>query len=121
MNGLQVSRDEAMQIWLEDESIEINPEQQALDNKAKKVRIGGIVAAQSQKVVDRKMNETTDKKRTTKPQPDKEHIIKMLQALFEGHEKADNVVIENPTKIITFTYNGAPYKIDLTATRVKKS
>lgn len=121
MNGLQVSRDEAMQIWLEDESIEINPEQQALDNKAKKVRIGGIVAAQSQKVVDKRMNETTEKKRTAKPQPDKEHIIKMLQVLFEGHEKADNVVIENPTKIITFTYNGAPYKIDLTATRVKKS
>ena len=65
------------------------------------------------------MATSAEKKKTVKPQPDKENIISTIKALLDGHENAANVVVENPTKIITFEYNGAPYKLDLTATRKK--
>jgi hypothetical protein len=122
MRGLQVSQNEAIQIWLEDEGLIINPEQENLNQKAQNSNIlRTIHGAISEKVVNKRMAGATEKKKTVKPQPDKEHIINLLRVLFEGHENADNVVVENPTKILTFTYNGAPYKIDLTATRTKKS
>ena len=121
MKGLDCTKDEAIRIWLEDEEVIINTEQKALDDKAKASDVTRTIHdAISQKVVDKRMAETTEKKKTTKPQPDKEHIIKLIKVLFEGLEQADNVVVENPTKLLTFTYNGSPYKIDLTATRVKK-
>lgn len=121
MQGLECTHDEAVRIWLEDVGVIINREQQELDIKARQSDVTRTIHdAVSQKVVNKRMAETTEKKKTTKPQPDKEHIIKLIKVLFEGLEQADNVVVENPTKLLTFTYNGSPYKIDLTATRVKK-
>lgn len=125
MKGLDCTKDEAIQIWLEDEEVIINTEQKALDDKAKASDVTRTIHdAISQKVVDKHMATTTEKKKTTKPQPDKEKLINSIKTLLEGmcansggsHE---DVTVVNPTKVIQFVYNGKPYKIDLTATRVK--
>lgn len=125
MKGLDCTKDEAIRIWLEDEEVIINTEQKALDDKAKASDVTRTIHdAISQKVVDKRMATTTEKKKTTKPQPDKEKIINSIKILLEGmcansggsHE---DVTVVNPTKVIQFVYNGKPYKIDLTATRVK--
>ena len=125
MQGLKCTRDEAVNIWLEDEGVIINQEQQALDIKARQSDVTRTIHdAISQKVVNKRMaGIPTNKPKTTKPQPDKETLIKHFKVLLEGMEnngKAADVTVENPTKTITFKYNGAPYKLDLTATRVKK-
>lgn len=125
MKGLDCTKDEAIRIWLEDEEVIINTEQKALDDKAKASDVTRTIHdAISQKVVDKRMATTTEKKKTTKPQPDKEKLISSIKVLLEGicansggsHE---DVIVVNPTKVIQFVYNGKPYKIDLTATRVK--
>ena len=125
MKGLDCTKDEAIKIWLEDEEVIINTEQKALDDKAKASDVTRTIHdAISQKVVDKRMATTTEKKKTTKPQPDKEKLISSIKVLLEGmcanaggsHE---DVTVVNPTKVIQFIYNGKPYKIDLTATRVK--
>jgi hypothetical protein len=125
ISGLQVSKDEAIKIYLEDESVIINEEQEQLNKKAEQSGVMRMIhGATSEKVVQKRMAGTTEKKRTTKPQPDKEAIINYIRVLFEGFElrgDMENVTVENPTKTITFNYHGAPYKLDLTATRVKKS
>lgn len=120
MQGLKCAHDEAVNIWLEDEGVIINQEQQALDIKARQSDVTRTIHdAISQKVVNKRMaGIPTNKPKTTKPQPDKETLIKHFKVLLDG--KATDVTVENPTKTITFKYNGAPYKLDLTATRVKK-
>ena len=125
VSGLQVSKDEAIKIYLEDEKVIINEEQEQLNKKAEQSGVMRTIhGAISEKVVQKRMAGTTEKKRTVKPQPDKEAIIGYIRVLFEGFElrgDMENVTVENPTKTITFNYHGAPYKLDLTATRVKKS
>lgn len=125
ISGLQVSKDEAIKIYLEDESVIINEEQEQLNKKAEQSGVMRTIhGATSEKVVQKRMAGTTEKKKTTKPQPDKEALIGYIRALFEGFElrgDMENVTVENPTKTITFNYHGAPYKLDLTATRIKKS
>lgn len=121
IDGLEITKEEAIQIWLEDEGLIINPEQEELERKGRECDIlRTIHDAESATVTAKKMAGTkTRKPRTVKPQPDKEAIISQVaEALSE--QGATNIVIENPTKIVTFDYNGSPYKINLTATREKK-
>lgn len=126
ISGLQVSKDEAIKIYLEDEGLIINEEQEKLNRKAEQSGVMRTIhGAISEKVVQKRMTGTaTEKKKTVKPQPDKEALIGYIRVLFEDFQlrgEMENVTVENPTKTITFNYHGAPYKLDLTATRVKKS
>ena len=107
------SREEAIQIWLEDNGYAINEEQEALCQKAKDSRITSIIH-------DAKGEEAEKKKRevTKKENPTKEMVISKVAELLNGF--ADNVVIENTGKIITFNLDGNSYKFDLIQRRAKK-
>lgn len=119
MQGLQVSQAEAIQIWMEDEGILVNNEQEQLEQKAKDSGVMRTIhGAISQKVVDKRMNDTPTAKKTVKDNPDKRQIITDIAELLTN--MGANVNIENPTKVVTFIYKNNPYKIDLTATRKKK-
>lgn len=121
IKGLKVTQEEAIQIWLEDEGIIINEEQEALVKKGKENDIlRTIHDAESARVTAKKMSGETKRKRTVKPQPDKEHIISTIAEMLTTNGATD-INIENATKIVTFVYNGAPYKINLTATRTPKN
>lgn len=106
------TREEAIQIWLEDNGYAVNEEQEALCRKAKDNRITATI--HDAKDID------TPKKRevTRKENPTKEMIISEVAALLKG--LAENVTIENAAKIITFTLDGNSYKLDLIQRRAKK-
>lgn len=120
MNGLHITQDEAVTMWLEDEGILYNEEQEALCQKSKENDIMRTIHdAESAKVTAKKMCGDTKRKRTVKPQPDKEEIISNIAEMLAQNGCTD-IEIENKTKIVNFVYNSAPYKINLTATRTKK-
>ena len=106
------TREEAIQIWLEDNGYAVNEEQEALCRKAKNNRITATI--HDAKDID------IPKKRevTRKENPTKEMIISEVAALLNG--LAENVTIENAAKIITFTLDGNSYKLDLIQRRAKK-
>lgn len=111
MKSLDLSKEEAIQVYLEDEGYEINEEQEALTQKAKDNRITASIHGAERKVKE-------PRKRERKANPDKETIIAGL-AEYLATIAAD-VKIENVGKLITFNYNGKAMKLDLVETRVKK-
>ena len=106
------SREEAIQIWLEDNEYVVNEEQEALCAKAKDNRITSIIHEARE--------DDVEKKRTVvkKENPTKEMIISKVAELLK--ELADDVVIENAAKIVTFNLDGNSYKLDLIQRRAKK-
>lgn len=118
---MKISAQEAAQIWLEDEGKIINPEQKALDEKAKKVKIDH--GATSEKVIEKKMSSTpkpkASKPKTTKDNPTKEKIIADIAEMLSGY--CENVNITNKAKIIEFSFGGENFKIDLTQKRKPKA
>lgn len=112
--GLQVTKEEAIQIYLEDNEYLENTEQVALDKKAKDNKITATIhKAQS----DKERKKTT---RERKPDIEKEQIIKDLKE-FLTEKGMQKVEITNKSKIIEFNIGGNHYKLDLIKTRVKKT
>lgn len=106
------SREEAIQIWLEDNGYAVNEEQEALCQKAKDNRITSVIH-------DARENDVEKKKTVVrKENPTKEMIISKVAELLK--ELADDVVIENAAKIVTFNLDGNSYKLDLIQRRTKK-
>ena len=114
MDKLNLDREDAIQVYLEDEGYEINEEQEELTQKAKDNRITASIHKAEGKKKERKKVER-------KPNPDKEFLISMLAEDLDECENCANVKIENVGKIITFEYNGKKFKLDLIETRVKKA
>lgn len=113
MDNLKIDREDAIQVYLEDEGYEINEEQEALTKKAKDNRITATIHKAEGKPREKKKVER-------KPNPDKEFLIQSLYAAIEGIEGSSNAVVENIGKLITFEYNGKKFKLDLVETRPPK-
>lgn len=105
---LDIDMDEAVLTWLEDEGYLINDEQEELCAAAKENKV--LIGARSEK-------EKKKTVRTVKENPTKEAIISALADAVKNIEGADNIIIENRGKIITFTMNGENFKIDLVQKR----
>ena len=114
MAMLNLSRDEAIQRWLEDEGYEVNAEQEALCQKAKDNRITATIHQAKNEV-----KQKTQRERVKKPDPTKEGIISAVAELLPTLN-AENVVIENAGKIVTFTIGNDRYKLDLIRQRPPK-
>lgn len=112
MNMLDLDREDAIQVYLEDEGYEINEEQEALTQKAKDNRITASIHKAEGKKKERKKIER-------KPNPDKEALIAAL-ADFLDKAECNNIEVVNIGKLITFEYNNKKFKLDLVETRVKK-
>ena len=116
MKLLELTRDEAIQLYLEDEGYLENAEQEALCQKAKaNVKVGNIVKARA----DTKPKPTTQSERVKKDDPTKEMIIAEIAEFLP--KIATNIQVVDNRKIITFCIGGDTYKIDLTRTRKPKS
>lgn len=111
MKTLELTKEEAIQMYLEDEEIEINEEQEALTKKAKENHVTAHLGA-------RKNVENKKTERVRKENPTKEMIIKEVAKILP--QFAQNVKIENVGKIITFSIGEDEFKIDLTQKRKKK-
>lgn len=107
MKVLDLSRNEAIEMWLEDEGYLENDEQEELTKKAKDNKITATIhdaQSDSAKKKGRKKGER-------KPDPDKEFLIEKLNKFLS--DIVDNVQVVNVGKLISFAYNGSKYEIDL--------
>ena len=110
---LKISKEEAIQMWLEDEGYLDNEEQQELEKKAKDNRITATIH-KAQKETKQK----TPRERTRKENPTKEMVIAEIAKLLPNF--AENVQILNVGKLISFTIGEETYEIDLKQKRKPK-
>lgn len=113
MDLLEVSKEKAIKIWLEDNAFLDNAEQNELDERAEKERITQTIheARSAPK-------KPSSRKGVIKDNPTKEKVISAIAELLQ--DMAGNVVIENKAKIITFSLEGRNFKLDLTQKRESK-
>lgn len=112
MKTLDITRNEAIEMYLEDEGYIINEEVEELTKKAK-----------DNKAVDHKATaEKPRAKRNVEPKqnPDKEFLVDIIYQLLAETEHTEQVNITNKTKLIEFIYKGKAFKLDLVEKRVKK-
>ena len=114
MKGLDCSIEEAIDIWLEDEGYVINDEQEALCKKAKDNKITATIHAA------KSLEEKKPRERERKPAPRKEMIIAKLFEALKEIDGAQDIVVENIGKIITFRIKDEEFKLDLVQRRKKK-
>lgn len=112
MDQLEIDMDEALLTWLEDEEYLVNDEQEELNAVAKENK----VKVKAKKITD--PAKKTQRERVVKENPEKEMIIAEIAKLLPNF--AENIVVENKGKLITFTIGDNEYKIDLVQKRKKK-
>lgn len=111
---MQIDKEDAIQIWLEDEGYLINEEQEELNQKAKENKSHKIAKAERKAPIVLK----NKKEKVVKENPTKEMIIAEIAKILPNF--ATDVNIENKTKIITFRIGDEEYKLDLIQKRKKK-
>lgn len=111
---MQIDKEDAIQIWLEDEGYLINEEQEELNQKAKENKSHKIAKAERKAPIVLK----NKKEKVVKENPIKEMIIAEIAKILPNF--ATDVNIENKTKIITFRIGDEEYKLDLIQKRKKK-
>lgn len=111
MRVLELTRDEAIQLWIEDNGFEENEEQNALDKKAKKVKVNHG-AGESGKAKNSKPRTvvTSDEK--------KELFCKILSNLQDAY--GENATVEKENKLIIVKIGEKTFKIDLIEQRKPK-
>lgn len=113
MKVLELTKEEAIEMWLEDNDYEVNEEQVALDEKAKKVKIQHGASA-----IDKQNKEKKERKVVASDEK---------QALFGEiylnlREKfGDNVEIVKENKLLTVTQGKKVFKIDIIEQRPPKN
>lgn len=113
VDKLDLSIAEACELWLEDNDLQVNEEQEALDKKAKASRITATIH-EAKATKERKVRKVVRKEDATK-----ENIIKALAERLE--ELATEVKIENVGKLITFKLGDDSFKLDLIRQRKPKA
>ena len=112
VKNLDIDMEEAVLTWLEDEEYLINEEQEELHKATKGTRVGNVIGAKAEKP-------KTQKERTKKENPTKEMIIAEIAKILPNF--AENVVIENAGKLITFNIGEDVFKLDLVQKRKPKT
>lgn len=111
MEKLELSENEAIQLWLEDNGYEVNEEQEILDSKAKQAKIDyGVDKEKGKKLSSPKKVKVSDEK--------KELFHKIYSELLTYGNS--NVTILKENKLISCTINGKIFKIDIIETRPPK-
>lgn len=115
MQLLEITREEAIEMWLVDNDYAEDEELEELDAKAKTVKINhGAVAEKPRK--------KSDKPRTVKVSDAKKELFsKLSYYLNEFCEENDaNCTILKENKLIELQFGGETFKIDLIQVRKKK-
>ena len=112
VKNLGIDMEEAVLTWLEDEEYLINEEQEELNKATKGTRVGSVVGAKAKK-------QKTQKERAKKENPTKEMIIAEIAKVLPNF--AENIVVENAGKLITFSIGEDEFKLDLVQKRKPKA
>ena len=115
MKSLELTKEEAIQMWLEDEGSLENEEQEALEKKAKENRITATIHQAS---ATNKVAKKAQKERCRKENPTKEMVIREIAAILPNF--AENVEVLNVGKLISFNIGEEKYEIDLKQKRKPK-
>lgn len=113
MKMLELTKEEAIQVWLEDEGYLENEEQEELCKKAKENRITATIHEAS--AINKKK---TQRERVRKENPTKEMVIAEIAKILPNF--AENVQVLNIGKLILFTIGENTYEIDLKQKRKPK-
>lgn len=112
MKALDLSKEDAIQMWLEDNDYEINEEQAELDSKAKKVKIQHGASA-----VDKSTKEKKERKVIVSDE--KQALFSdIYQNLVDIYGESVEIVKEN--KLLTVKIGAKTFKIDLIEQRPPK-
>lgn len=111
MELLDISREEAIQMWLEDNDLQTNEVVEELTQKAKENKVNRRAKSDA----PRKKKKAPERK----PDTEKEDLIEKL-ANFLTNEGFD-AEITNKSKIIEFDFGGNHFKLDLIRQRGKKN
>ena len=111
MELLDISREEAIQMWLEDNDLQTNEIVEELTQKAKENKVNRGAKSDA----PRKKKKAPERK----PDTEKEDLIEKL-ANFLTNEGFD-AEITNKSKIIEFDFGGNHFKLDLIRQRGKKN
>ena len=109
MKLLQLTKKEAVELWLDDNDYTENAEAAELTAKAKENKINHEAKS------DKKRKTA---KRERKPDEEKENLIKILADCLESY--GFEAKITNKSKIIEFSIGNNAYKLDLIKKRAKK-
>lgn len=112
MKILKLTKEEAIEMWLDDEGYTEDAEQVALTQKAKENRITATIHSAKEE------KEKKAVKRERKEDPEKEMIIQKIAEILP--EFAENVTITNVGKLISFKIGENDYEIDLKRKRKPK-
>jgi len=108
---LGITREEAIQMYLEDEGYLTNEYVEELTAKAKAAKI-------SHDAKSEKPRKNAGKPRERKPDEEKEYLIKLLEDALNNEGIAATAI--NKSKLIQFELNGNHYKVDLIRQRPPK-
>ena len=113
MKALDLTKEEAIEMWLEDNDYEVNEEQVALDEKAKKVKINHGASA-----VDKSTKEKKERKVIVSDE--KQALFSdIYQNLVDIYGESVEIVKEN--KLLTVKIGAKTFKIDLIEQRPPKN
>ena len=112
MKSLDLSKEDAVQMWLEDNDYEVNEEQAELDAKAKKVKIDHGASA-----VDK-----TQKEKKPRPKVASDEKKELFDEIFSNLSDVygQNTRIEKENKLIIVQIGEKTFKIDLIEQRKPK-
>lgn len=113
MKTLELTEQEAIETWLDDNDYTTNEQVEELTKKAK--------ANGTTKICARVNVENKKVERERKENPTKALIINQLWQKLAEIEHISNLKVENKEKLITFSLNGNDYKLDLVQKRAKKA
>lgn len=114
MKSLELTKEEAIEMWLEDEGYMDNEEQIALTQKVKDSGIMTTIHGASAEKKEKKEK----KPKTVKISEEKQELFKAI--LENLQENFENVEILNPNKLISIKINDKTFKLDLIEQRKPK-
>lgn len=114
MKSLELTKEEAIEMWLEDEGYLDNEEQIALTQKVKDSGIMTTIHGASAEKKEKK----NKKPKTVKISEEKQELFKVI--LENLQENFENVEILNQNKLISIKINDKTFKLDLIEQRKPK-
>lgn len=115
MQSLDLTEQEAIEMWLDDNDITTNEQVEELTKKAKANKTTLVNAGK--RVREKKVE------RERKANPVKEEVIEIVAEMLKNYQKLpiSDVKVENAGKIITFKVENREFKLDLVEKRQKKA
>ena len=108
VKGLGCSQSDAISVWLTDHSKEVNPEQEALNQKANQEKVKHNASAGIARVRNAPPR---------KENPEKRNLVAAFAQFLEQYEGVENVKIKKPEREIAFKLGENEYGLTLTCHR----